>query len=286
MTGLPQIGGYRAELLIQGFPGKSLENGGLGWSAVVLLRGHGRVVLVDTGSFSARRILLARLAERGLTRQDVTDLLLTHAHYDHMMNWTLFPAASIAIGGAELDHALAEPIETSLGAELYVQALAASPQLRRLETGAEALPGIQTIAAPGHTPHHLAFVLDGPEGRLILAADAVKNRAELLAASAVSTQDGAASGDTIARIGALWRERPGAVLVMGRGCVETGQQGLSAAGLPGCSLSAAPDALCAREGLLILSGQSMTPTLESRQPPIRRRWPASGPECRSTRPPA
>lgn len=215
MTGLPEIGGYRAELLIQGFPGKSLENGGLGWSAVVLLRGHGRVVLVDTGSFSARRILLARLAERGLTRQDVTDLLLTHAHYDHMMNWTLFPAASIAIGGAELDHALAEPIEISLGAELYVQALAASPQLRRLEAGAEALPGIQTIAAPGHTPHHLAFVLDGPEGRLILAADAVKNRAELLAASAVSTQDGAASGDTIARIAALWRERPGAVLVMG-----------------------------------------------------------------------
>jgi hypothetical protein len=78
----------------------------------------------------------------------------------------------------------------------------------------------------------------------------------------------------------------GVTPVMGRGCVETGRQGLTAAGLPGCSLLDASDTLCALDGLLILFGQSMTPTLESRQPPIRRRWPASGPECRSTRPPA
>ncbi|MBZ4690822.1 MAG: metallo-beta-lactamase superfamily protein 6 [Cereibacter sp.] len=215
MSDLAELCGYRIELLVQGFPGKSLENGGLGWSSVVLLRGQGRVILVDTGSFSVRRTLLARLAERGLSRHDVTDVLLTHAHYDHMMNWTLFPNASVAIGAAELDHALSEPIETSLGAELYVSALAASPQLRRLTPGEEALPGLTVIEAPGHTPHHLVFVLDDGSARVILAADAVKNRAELLAVSGVSTQDSAASATTIARIGALWRERPGAILVCG-----------------------------------------------------------------------
>ncbi|QDA36943.1 MBL fold metallo-hydrolase (plasmid) [Paracoccus liaowanqingii] len=215
MTVLADICGYQVDLLVQGFPGKSLENGGLGWSAVVLLRGRGRVILVDTGSFSVRKTLLARLAERGIARHDVTDILLTHAHYDHMMNWTLFPAASVAICGAELDHALAEPIETSLCAELYVRALAESPQLRRLTPGAEALPGIAAIAAPGHTPHHLSFVLDDGAGRVILAADAVKNRAELLAAAGDSTQDGAASSATIANIADLWRARSGAIIVCG-----------------------------------------------------------------------
>lgn len=215
MTILANICGYTVDLLVQGFPGKSLENGGLGWSAVVLLRGRGRVILVDTGSFSVRRTLLARLAERGIARQDVTDVLLTHAHYDHMMNWTLFPAASVAIGGAELDHALAEPIETSLCAELYVRALAGSSQLRRLAPGTEALPAIGAIAAPGHTAHHLAFVLDDGAARVILAADAVKNRAELMAAAGVSTQDGANSSATIAHIRELWRARPGAILVCG-----------------------------------------------------------------------
>lgn len=215
MTVLADICGYQIDLLVQGFPGRSLENGGLGWSAVVLLRGRGRVILVDTGSFSARRTVLARLAERCIAREDVTDILLTHAHYDHMMNWTLFPAASVAISGAELDHALAEPMETSLCAELYVRELAHSSQLRRLTPGTEALPGIDAIAAPGHTLHHLAFVLDDGAGRVILAADAVKNRAELLASAGVSTQDGAASSATIAYIGDMWRARPGAILVCG-----------------------------------------------------------------------
>ena len=80
MTALPTIGSWTAELLIQGFPGKSLENGGLGWSAVVLLRSDKRIVLVDTGSFSVRRVILTRLAERGVSRFDVTDVLLTHSH--------------------------------------------------------------------------------------------------------------------------------------------------------------------------------------------------------------
>ena len=36
---------YDIDIVIQGFPGKSVCHGGLGWSSVVLLRGHGRVAL-------------------------------------------------------------------------------------------------------------------------------------------------------------------------------------------------------------------------------------------------
>jgi len=35
---------YQLDILVQGYPGKSVCHGGLGWSTIVLLRGHGRVV--------------------------------------------------------------------------------------------------------------------------------------------------------------------------------------------------------------------------------------------------
>ena len=70
---------YDIDIVIQGFPGKSVCHGGLGWSSVVLLRGHGRVALIDTGSFGMRRLLIERLEKRGLKPKDVTDVLLTHS---------------------------------------------------------------------------------------------------------------------------------------------------------------------------------------------------------------
>ena len=39
--------------------------------------------MIDTGGMGVRRLLLERLKERGLKPEDVTDLLLSHAHYDH-----------------------------------------------------------------------------------------------------------------------------------------------------------------------------------------------------------
>ena len=215
MSALGVYAGYEADLLIQGFPGKS-ANGGLGWSAVVLLRGHGRVILVDTGSFSARKPLQAALKQRGLTRHDVTDVLLTHSHYDHMMNWTLFPQARIHLARAELDWALNDdPIENSLCAELYVRELARSPQLVTFDAGDEVFPAIISREMPGHTPHHVIFLIDEANQRLILAADAVKNRAEFLAERAVSTLDEEASAQSIRAVATLWKERQGTVLICG-----------------------------------------------------------------------
>src|ERR1700761_2819679 len=86
---------YKLDILVQGFPGKSVCHGGLGWSTIVLLRGHGRTALIDPGGFGMRKLLIQRLAEHGLKPADVTDLLLTHSHYDHSVNWTLFRDARI-----------------------------------------------------------------------------------------------------------------------------------------------------------------------------------------------
>ena len=54
--------------------------------------------------------------------------------------------------------------------ELYVRELAASPQLRRVRAGEVVLPNITAHDAPGHTPGHLIFLLDGGGTRLSYGA--------------------------------------------------------------------------------------------------------------------
>src|SRR5450631_970294 len=97
-----KIGDYEIDIVVQGFPGKSVCHGGLGWSTVVLLRAHGRLALIDTGNMSMRTMLIKRFADRGVRPADITDLLLTHSHHDHSANWTMFPKARIVIGADEL----------------------------------------------------------------------------------------------------------------------------------------------------------------------------------------
>src|SRR5438309_144890 len=68
-----KIDGYDIDIVIQGYPGKTVCHGGLGWSSIALIRGRDRVALVDTGGFGVRPLLLTRLAQRGLKPADVTD---------------------------------------------------------------------------------------------------------------------------------------------------------------------------------------------------------------------
>jgi glyoxylase-like metal-dependent hydrolase (beta-lactamase superfamily II) len=206
---------YRIDVLVQGFPGKAVCHGGLGWSSIALLRGGGRTVLVDVGSFGMRRVLIPRLAELGVTQDAVTDVVLTHSHYDHSVNWTLFPGARICIGGAELDWSLTVAPGPHPVPELYMRELARSPQLHRLLPGEELLPGLVAHAVPGHTPGHLAFLLRGVDRDLLFSGDAAKNRAELLTGRADMSLDEGDSRRSIAHIWELWRRRPGTLLVPG-----------------------------------------------------------------------
>ena len=206
---------WHFDLLIQGYPGTSLHNGTLGWSSVALARGEGRVVVFDGGAFGVRRALLVRLAEVGVAPGEVTDLVLSHLHYDHCENWTLFPSARVHACGEELAWALALPDTDALVPLPVVRALAASGRVARFAAGAAPLPGIASIPTPGHSPHHVAFVVEASPRAVIFAADAAKNLAELLSGEADLTMDAAASRASIAALRALWDARPDALLVPG-----------------------------------------------------------------------
>jgi N-acyl homoserine lactone hydrolase len=210
-----RVEGFEIDILVQGFPGKSVCHGGLGWSTVALLRGHGRVALVDSGSFNMRRLILDQLKRRDLAPSDVTDVLLTHAHYDHSINWIMFGNARVVIGADELGWAKAQPIGHTLVPELYIRDLATSRQLRTVGDAEEIFPGMTAFVAPGHTPGHLIFHLSTAERDVIFTGDAAKNRAELVSRTADMTMDERASVRSIAQIWDLWRKRGDTVLVPG-----------------------------------------------------------------------
>ncbi|MEN3384133.1 MAG: hypothetical protein V7608_4177, partial [Hyphomicrobiales bacterium] len=123
------VGAFSIDILVQGFPGKTVCHGGLGWSTVALVRGEGKVILIDSGNFGMRRLISERLSAHGLTPADVTDVILTHAHYDHSINWPMFTSSRVLIGKQELDWAVAQPLGHHTIPEFYVRELAKSPQL-------------------------------------------------------------------------------------------------------------------------------------------------------------
>jgi N-acyl homoserine lactone hydrolase len=220
-----RIEGWDIDILVQGFPGKSVCHGGLGWSSVVLLRRQGRVALIDCGTFSMRNLIIDGLAKRGLKPSDVTDLLLTHSHWDHSINWTLFRHARIVLGKVEIEWALEQPWGETPVPELYVERLNTWPTLVTAQDGEEVLPGITAHIAPGHTPGCLVFILKGQEKDVVFTGDAAKNRAELVSGSTDMTYDAAVSRATIEMIWAHWRRRTGSLLVPGHDLPMTQEGG-------------------------------------------------------------
>ena len=210
-----QAGGWAVDIIVSGFPGKSVCHGGLGWSTIALLRGHGRVALVDVGTFGMRDLLLAGLKRRGLAPADVTDVILTHSHHDHAVNWVLFRHARIVIGQAELAWSLTVPWGETPVPELYVEKLNEWPTLERVDAGAEVLPGMVAHLAPGHTPGCLVFCLHGEEHDVIFTGDAAKNRAELVSGDTDMTYDASLSAASIELIWELWRRRAGSIVIPG-----------------------------------------------------------------------
>ena len=125
----------------------------------LLIRGGGRVILVDTGMGpDSHGALLASLKLVGVASDQVTDVLITHAHFDHVgglidaAGQSAFPKAAIWFNAREWAAMLAVP-----GPHRITPAIAA--QVRTFEPGREILPGITPIALYGHTPGHVGYLI-------------------------------------------------------------------------------------------------------------------------------
>lgn len=165
---------------------------------VTLLRHEDRVVLFDIGSgpdFQPSAGLLPdTLDQMGLSPEDITHLVITHGHPDHI--WGLLddfdesylPNAQILMGRAEFDYWMDPATTDSIGAARTAFALGAQRRLEVVadlvtffEDGQEILPGVAARGSFGHTPGHMAFELRDGTDSLMVLGDAVGNHHVALA---------------------------------------------------------------------------------------------------------
>ncbi|MCB1406220.1 MAG: MBL fold metallo-hydrolase [Rhodobacteraceae bacterium] len=159
---------------------------------LTLLRHEDRVILFDVGSgpdFQPTAGLLPdTLDAMGLYPEDITHLVITHGHPDHI--WGLLddfdepylPDAQILMGRADFDYWLdpntVNTIDTArqsfaVGAQRRLEAVA--DLVTFFEDGEEILPGVAARATVGHTPGHMSFELrDGSESLMVIG-DAIGN---------------------------------------------------------------------------------------------------------------
>ena len=160
---------------------------------VTLLRGRDRVVLVDVGSGTAFQdgvgLLPDALDALGVAPEDVTDVIFTHAHPDHLwgvlddFDDPMFPEARHVIGETEYAYWTDPATLDSIGAARQAFAVGATRRLESLADSLEVLPdtaafvpGVMARSTPGHTPGHLAFEVDGgAAGTALIVGDAIGN---------------------------------------------------------------------------------------------------------------
>lgn len=152
-----------------------------------LVRTGDRVVLVDTGAGDISREdyqggdLLDSLASLGVQPADITDVLITHLHYDHV-GWTtskgeiVFPNATYRAHATDWAYFVTSP-DAVPGAVRKLAPL--TEHLELFDSERTLAPGIDARPAPGHTPGSTVFVISSEGERALLLGDIAHSVVEL-----------------------------------------------------------------------------------------------------------
>lgn len=144
----------------------------------LLVMDGGRVVLIDTGAggqMGTRNLLMGSLQAAGIEPGAVTDILISHAHGDHLGGLVNadgqlnFPNATIRMSAPEWADLQASAAQA--GAEALVAAI--TPKVETFEPGAQVTPSITAVVLAGHTPGHSGYEIVSGEDRLLYIGDAM-----------------------------------------------------------------------------------------------------------------
>ena len=155
-------------LIDTGFPQKYAEDAE---AATVEddLGSFGRVLSVTPDNMPA-----AQLAKLGLVPSDITLMIQSHTHIDHVGHMDAFPHAPILIAASE--RALPRPLYWS-GKQAMEWPEAEYLLVEEDFTLGE---GFEVYLCPGHAPGQLAFMVDLPQtGTVLLTSDAISRASEI-----------------------------------------------------------------------------------------------------------
>lgn len=147
-------------------------------------------VLVDTGAGDlapSTGKLLQNLQAAGIAPEDIDTVIMTHGHPDHIGGNTdsegrpTFPKARYVMWKDEWDFWTSGQAEAKLDEHVREVLLKFArknlppiqDQLELVNHETEIVPGIRALAAPGHTPGHMALAISSRGERLLCISDLV-----------------------------------------------------------------------------------------------------------------
>jgi glyoxylase-like metal-dependent hydrolase (beta-lactamase superfamily II) len=159
---------------------------------VTVMRTPDRLVLFDAGSGplfqNTAGKLVGNLNALGVDPAEVTDVVFTHAHPDHIwgviddFDELVFSEARYYVPRAEWDFwrsdgalaALPENRQNFVaGARNRFDAI--EDLVTMIEPGEEVLPGVEVVGTPGHTPGHVSYMVHGGGDSVLVIGDAILN---------------------------------------------------------------------------------------------------------------
>ena len=159
---------------------------------LALYRDGTHTVLFDVGSgpdfVPTAGNILSGLEALGLAAEDITHVVFTHAHPDHIwglldeFDEPLFYEATYMMGRAEWDYWWNPETVNQIGEARAAFAVGAKRRMAVIEDavqlfdgGQEILPGIAALSSPGHTPGHMAFEIRQGAQAALVVGDAIGN---------------------------------------------------------------------------------------------------------------
>ena len=170
----------------------------------LLVQDGKRLILIDNGMgnkqdakffgyyyLHGNHSLDASLAKYGFSRADITDMVLTHLHFDHCGGSiaynadrtkleTAFPNATYWVSEAHWNEALApNPREKASFLKENILPIQESGQLQLLQPGQQFHPEIDLLFTQGHTQSMMHPIVPFKESKLIYLADVIPTQAHL-----------------------------------------------------------------------------------------------------------